>query len=101
MAKRGFYKKTIKNALLIFDLLKKFGEDGELLTISKISKITGLHKWTVSRTIDIYMSPFVEIITPDGFEDVGLNIKFVRLKNPNVTKLQVMRFLKLRGTLTF
>ncbi|MEM2954877.1 MAG: hypothetical protein QW625_02940 [Candidatus Nanoarchaeia archaeon] len=70
------------------------------MTISKISKLTGLHKWTVSRTIDLYMSQYVEIIVPEGFEDVGLKIKFVKLKNPNITEEQALRFLKLR-TLTF
>jgi len=46
------------------------------------------------------MSPYVEITVPDGFEDVGLKIKFVRLKNPRITKEQALRFLKFR-TLTF
>jgi hypothetical protein len=46
------------------------------------------------------MSPYVEITVPEGFEDVGLRIKFVKLKNPGMTKEQVLNFLKLR-TLTF
>lgn len=100
MAGREYYKNTVKNVLLVFDLLKKSEETGELLTISKISKITGLHKWTVSRTLDIYMSPYVEITVPEGFDDVGLKIKFVRLKNKSMTKEQVLRFLKIRS-LTF
>jgi hypothetical protein len=91
MGKRNFYKNTAKNVIQIFNLLKK---SDELLTISKISKLTGLHKWTVSRTLDLYMSPYVEIMTPEGFEDVGLNIKFVKLKNPDITKEQVLRLLK-------
>jgi len=100
MPRREYYKNTLKNVLLIFDLLKKVDESDGLLTISKISKATGLHKWTVSRTLDVYMAPYVEITIPEGFSDVGLNIKFVRLRNKNMTREQVLRFLKLRS-LTF
>ncbi len=100
MADRDYYKNTVKNVVLIFDLLKKSEENGELLTVSKISKLTGLHKWSVSRTLDLYMSPYVEITVPEGFDDVGLKIKFVRLKNKNMTREQVLRFFKLRS-LTF
>ena len=100
MRRKKYYKNTVKNVILLFNLLKKSEKTGEFLTVSKISKITGLHKWTVSRTLDLYMSPYVEISIPEGFEDVGLRIKFVKLKDPAMTKEQVMRFLKLR-TLTF
>jgi hypothetical protein len=100
MLARDYYKNTVKNVIQIFSLLKEADERNELLTISKISRITGLHKWTVSRTIDIYMSPYVEITVPEGFDDVGLKIKFVRLKNKNMTREHVLRFLTLRS-LTF
>ncbi|MCK4335961.1 MAG: hypothetical protein KAW40_04530 [Candidatus Aenigmarchaeota archaeon] len=100
MTRKNYYKNTVKNVIRILNLLKKSGQDGELVTISKISKLTGLHKWTVSRTIDLYMSPYVEIMIPEGFEDVGLKIKFVKLKDPDIKKEQVLRFLKLRS-LTF
>jgi hypothetical protein len=100
MPKRDYYKNTVKNVMLIFGLLKNSEERGELLTVSKISKLTGLHKWTVSRTLDLYMSPYVEITVPEGFDDVGLKIKFVRLKHKNMTSEQVLRFLKVRS-LTF
>ncbi len=100
MREKGYYRNTIKNVMQILNLLKKYEKTGELLTISKISKLTGMHKWTVSRTLDLYMQNFVEITIPDGFEDVGLHIKFVRLKRPDITKEQVLRLLKLRS-LTF
>jgi hypothetical protein len=100
MNKKGYYKKTLKNVMQILNLLKKNEKTGELLTISRISKLTGLHKWTVSRTLDLHMQNFVEITIPDGFEDVGLHIKFVRLKNPGITREQVLRFLRIRS-LTF
>ncbi len=100
MAGKDYYKKTIKNVMQIFSLLKEANARNELLTVSKISKLTGLHKWTVSRTLDLYMSPYVEITIPEGFDDVGLRIKFVRLKNKNMTREQVLRFLNIRS-LTF
>ncbi|UCG95753.1 MAG: hypothetical protein JSV92_01745 [archaeon] len=100
MKKKGHYRKTIKNVMQILSLLKKYEKTGELLTVSKISKLTGLHKWTVSRTLDLHMQSFVEITIPDGFEDAGLYIKFVRLRKPGITKKQVLRLLKFR-TLTF
>lgn len=100
MKKRKYYRNTLKNVMQIVSLLKKSEKGGEMLTVSKISKLTGLHKWTVSRTLDIYMSPFVEILIPEGFEDVGLKIKFIKLKDPKITKEQVLRFLNLRS-LTF
>jgi len=101
ISKRRYYRNTVKNVIQIYNLLKISEQNGELLTVSKIAKKTGLHKWTVSRTLDIYMHPFVEITIPDGFDDIGLHVKFVRLKNPEMTKEQVMRFLKFKGTLTF
>ena len=56
---RSFYRNTVNNIVKIFNVLKKSEEDGELMTISKIASITGIHKWSVSRTIDLYMSPSV------------------------------------------
>ncbi len=100
MPGKDYYRNTVKNVLLIFDLLKNSDENSGLLTVSRISRLTGLHKWTVSRTLDLYMSPYVEITVPEGFDDVGLKIKFVRLKNKNMTREQVLRFLKARS-LTF
>jgi hypothetical protein len=95
MNEKKFYKNTIKNVLKIFNVLKNFEKKEEgFLTVSKLSKLTGLHKWTVSRTLDLYMHPFVDIITPEGFEDVGLQIKFIKLKNVKIKEEQVLRFLK-------
>lgn len=95
-----YYKKTLKNVILIFNCLKESETKGEMMTVSKIAKKTGLHKWTVSRTIDLYMSQYVEITVPEGFDDVGLSIKFIRLDKPDMTKEQALRFLKTKS-LTF
>ena len=82
----------------IFRALKEAEKAGEgFLTVSKIAKATKLHKWTVSRTLDIYMFPYIEINTPEGFDDVGLQIKFVRLKDPSMEEKQALRFLKMRN----
>ncbi|MBN2043248.1 MAG: hypothetical protein JW754_05605 [Candidatus Aenigmarchaeota archaeon] len=95
MNREKYYRNTLINTLKIFNCLKDHENEGEgFLTISKISKITKLHKWTVSRTLDLYMHPLIEMIIPEGFEDVGLQIKFIRLKNPDITKEQVLRLLK-------
>ena len=96
MAESKYYKNTVKNVLKIFKALKDAEKDGEaLLTVSKLSRLTKLHKWTVSRTIDLYMHPYLEIMTPEGFDDVGLQIKFIRLKNPSMDEKQALRFLKI------
>ena len=91
---RFFYRSTINNIVKIFNVLKKAEEDGDLMTISKIASITGIHKWSVSRTIDLYMSPFVEITISEHLEDVGLQLKIVRLKNTEIKLDQVSNYLK-------
>ncbi len=97
MASKKYYRNTVINTIKIFRCLKRQEKEGEgFLTVSKISKLTKLHKWTVSRTLDLYMQPFVEMVIPDGFEDVGLQIKFIRLKEPNITEKQVLRILKFK-----
>lgn len=92
--KRYFYKNTVSNIIKIFKILKKAEEEGEMMTISKISSLTGIHKWSVSRTIDLYMNPFVEITIPEHLDDVGLQLKIVRLKNPETTTEKVSNYLK-------
>ncbi len=92
---RGFYKNTINNVIKIFTVLKKAEEENETMTISKIASLTGIHKWSVSRTIDIYMSPFVEVIIPEHLEDVGLQLKIVRLKDSDTKLEKISNYLKM------
>lgn len=95
MEEKRFYNKTLKNVLSIFKFLKSQEKNEKgFLTISKISKETGLHKWVVSRTIDLYM-PYVEVVIPDHLEDVGLQLKLIRLKDPKITEQQVIRHLEI------
>lgn len=97
MLKNRFYKNTVRNVVRIFRILKDAHEQGEgMITVSEIAKRTGLHKWTVSRTVDLWMANFLEIAMPDELEEVGLRIKLVKLGNPKMTEEQVLRTLKVR-----
>ena len=99
-SKRQFYKGTKQNIFRIFKVLKSSSESGEdFVTVSQIAKRSGLHKWTVSRVLDIHMQPFVEIIQPEELEAVGLQIKMVKLRRPDTTIEQLLKYLKLRESL--
>ena len=59
--------------LKIFRILKEAQNEGDgYLNISEIARRAGLHRWTVSRTIDLWMSCIAEIIIPEELEQVGL-----------------------------
>ena len=97
MQAQVFYGKTKNNVIKIFRVLKKaYKEGGGPLTVSEISRQTGLHKWTVSRTVDVWMHHFVESTVLEELEEVGLRIKLVRLVRPEITEEQIMRGLSLR-----
>ena len=90
------YKKTEKNILKILKALRKAPELGkDYLTVGEIAKESGLHKWTVSRTLDIFMDPFIDMIVPEELEAFGLKIKLVKLKS-FVTDKQVLNSLKIK-----
>ncbi|MEM5812097.1 MAG: hypothetical protein QXN71_00490 [Candidatus Aenigmatarchaeota archaeon] len=96
MAKR-FYRNTRINAVKIFRVLKQaYMEDRGPITVSEIARLTGLHKWSVSRTIDVWLHPFVESVVVEELEQVGLRIKLVRLKNPDMTEEQLLKGLNVR-----
>lgn len=95
--KPRFYKNTKINVAKIFRVLKKAQESERgFMTVGEISRETGLHKWTVSRTLDIWMRYAVDCIIPEEFEQIGLRVKFVKLLNPNMTEEQVLRGLNIR-----
>jgi hypothetical protein len=95
--KKKFYKNTKVNVIKIFRALKKAHEnESGFMTIGGIARETGLHKWTVSRTLDLWMHYAVECIVPEEFEQIGLKVKFVKLSNPDMTEEQVMRALTVR-----
>jgi hypothetical protein len=96
MAKR-FYKNTKVNAIRIFRVLKQaYMEDRGPITVSEIARLTSLHKWSVSRTIDVWLHPGVESTVVEELEQVGLRIKLVRLKNPDMTEEQMLRGLNMK-----
>ncbi|MBM3304236.1 MAG: hypothetical protein FJY76_03995 [Candidatus Aenigmarchaeota archaeon] len=94
---RQFYKNTVANVRKIFTVLKDSSSNDEgYLSVSEIARRTGLHKWIVSRTIDIWMAPFLDIVIPEELDQVGLKIKLVRLLKPTITEEQVMRALHIK-----
>jgi len=96
MGNNKFYKITSLNVLKIYRFLKTVQNNGtDFSTVGEIARGTRLHKWTVSRTLDIWMSPILEMIIPEELEDVGLKLKLVKLTNPNLSEEQVLRLLKI------
>jgi hypothetical protein len=94
---RQFYKNTVTNVRKIFTVLKESSQNDEgYLSVSEISRRSGLHKWIVSRTIDIWMAPYLDIVIPEELDQVGLKIKLVRLLKPTITEDQVMRSLHVK-----
>lgn len=97
MANSRFYKTTNTNVLKIYRFLRKTHNNGtDFSTIGEISRGTGLHKWTVSRTLDIWMAPVTEVVIPEELEDVGLKLKLVKLNKTDLTEDQILRMLKIR-----
>jgi len=93
-----YYRNTVVNVIRIFRFLKQaHEEDRGHLTVSEIARELGMHKWTVSRTLDIWMGPIVDMVIPEELEDVGLKIKLVSLKNPDIKEEQVVRMLSVRN----
>lgn len=88
-----FYKSTKGNVVKILQALK--GTEGPV-TVGEIARRTGLHKWIVSRTLDVWMAPFVDIAVVEELEAVGLKLKLVKLKG-NYTEEQVLRGLEVKG----
>ena len=97
MARPRFYKNTAENVVRIYRVLKKaHEEDRGHLTVGEISREARLHKWTVSRTLDVWMAPFVDMVIPEELEDIGLKIKLVKIRNPQIPEEQVVRSLSAR-----
>ena len=95
--KRDYYKNTNLNIIKIFKTLQNAAKEGEgFLPVSQVARRSKMHKWTVSRTLDLYMHPIVEIVKPEELEAIGLQAKLVRLKNPNLTTKQLVNYLKLQ-----
>ena len=97
MARPRFYKNTTENVVKIYRVLQKaHSEERGHLTVGEIAKETGLHKWTVSRTLDVWMAHFVDMVIPEELEDLGMKLKLVKLSNPGIREEQVVRGLSAR-----
>ena len=97
MANGKFYKTTNTNVLKIYRFLQETHSSGtDFSTVGEIARGTGLHKWTVSRTLDIWMSPIVDTTIPEELEDVGLKLKLIKLTKTDLSEEQVLRMLKIR-----
>jgi len=92
MGKKRFYKNTKENVLKIFRVLEV---DEGPVTVGEVSRRCGLHKWVVSRTLDLWMQPFVDVTILEELEAVGLRMKLVKLKG-NFSEKQVLRGLEVR-----
>lgn len=86
-----FYKNTTQNVKKIYRVLR---EERDPLTVGEIARRANLHKWVVSRTLDVWMHPFVEMTIVEELEMVGLKMKLVRLKDA-YTEEQVVKGLAL------
>jgi len=94
---RQFYKNTVTNVRKIFTVLRASADNDEgYLSVSEIARRASLHKWIVSRTVDIWMAPFLDIVIPEELDQVGLKIKLIKLLKPTITEDQVMRGLKVK-----
>ena len=97
MARPRFYKNTVDNVVKIYRVLRRaHEEDRGHLTVGEISREAGLHKWTVSRTLDVWMARALELVIPEELEDIGLKLKLVKIRNPGVPEEQVVRGLSAR-----
>jgi len=96
MVRGRIAKNTKLNILKILRVLKKAQAEGEeFLTINKIAKRTGIHKWSVSRIVDLYM-PYVNAKAIAELEAIGLQAKLVQLSEPSITEEQALRYLSVR-----
>lgn len=86
-------KDEVENVIKIVKCLEKGKED--LLWYRKIGKICKLHHKTVSRLIEKYLQPFVDIT--EGIEPFQ-KIKLVKLK-PQTSLNGILRYLKIKQKL--
>ncbi len=96
MARGKVAGKTKSHILKILKVLRKAHREGETLSVSRIAKETGIHKWSVSRILDLYM-PYVDVKVIPELEALGLSAKIIELANPRITDKQAMLLLETRG----
>ena len=100
MVRPKFYRNSEENVLKIFRVLRAARDGGnDYLSVSEIAKRADLHKWIVSRTVDLAMASVVDVVSPEELESIGLKIKLVRLNNTLITEDEVVRSLRLKTQL--
>ncbi|MCX8179171.1 MAG: MarR family transcriptional regulator [Candidatus Aenigmarchaeota archaeon] len=81
-------QETIKKINKILFVLK---ETQDWLHLREISRRTGIHHQTISEILDKYLNQFVLI---QNFEEYGLKLKLVKLKDKKVDLKSVLTYLK-------
>ncbi len=87
--------KTKAQVAKIIGLLQKEGQ----MHIRGISRALGMHPMTVSRLIDGYLSPFLEI---NEINEFGLRVKIVKLREDKkkLTLEQVLKYIEIKKKIT-
>ena len=96
MARKKVAGKTKEHILKILKVLRKAYREGETMSVNKIAKATGIHKWSVSRILDLYM-PYVDVRVIPELEALGLSAKIIVLANPRITDKQALLLLETRA----
>ena len=100
MKRKRLDKTTIKNVLKVFRVLRKAeAEEDVRLHNGEVARRAGLHPWVVSKTVDRWLAPIVNVDSPEELKSVGITMKFYSLRNPNLTETQVLRVLQVRRML--
>lgn len=88
---KNLSERTKKDIVRIIDLLRNEGQ----MHIRGISRALEIHPMTVSRLIDSYLSPFMEI---NEINEFGLKAKLVRLREDRkkITAEDVLKYVELR-----
>jgi hypothetical protein len=88
---RTISNKTKADIVKIINLLREHGQ----MHIRGISRITEIHPMSVSRLIDSYLSPFLEI---SEIKEFGLKAKIVKLREDkqNITLEDVLRYINIK-----
>ncbi len=88
---RALSNKAKADIARIISMLREHGQ----MHIRGISRITGIHPMTVSRLIDGYLSPFLEI---NEINEFGLKAKIVKLREDkqNITLEDILKYINIK-----
>jgi hypothetical protein len=90
---KGLQQQTVKNIESILNLLREAPPVG--IHLRGISNALGLNPFTVSRIVDYYLVPFIEI---KEYNEFGVKAKLIRLKAGKEMTIaaDVLRYLALK-----